>query len=100
MSDDERPVHDVAVTVFARCEGVDYGEAANLAMAAVRSLFRQHGTTQDDGSRRLVLHMRDEDVPVDVHYVTEAGQAVRSGYLWLHPTKQAYPRADESQLPR
>lgn len=89
--------HDVAVTVFARCEGADYRDASSIVEAALRALLREHGTRQDDRSSRIVLHLRDGDVPVDVHQVMDAGVAAANGYLWLRPTNRAFPWSDEHQ---
>jgi len=82
----EMPLHEVAVTVFARVPGVDQRDAENRLEGALRyrMLWNGDGLTlpQSPGPGTTAE-------PIMVHEIVEAGAALGNGYLWARVTGKA-----------
>ncbi|GAA2772905.1 hypothetical protein [Saccharopolyspora taberi] len=83
----------VAVVVFLTVhDGDDLAERQITADRAVHQALSAAGS-RDGGRLTLLARFPDAtESAVTVNGHMELGRAMRSGYVWAHPTADAYPR--------
>lgn len=90
-SEDELPEIRVPITVFASVRACDFGDAAYIAIGAIRRALKTC-SIESDHPALLTTHVQinGEWIDVHVHKLMETGSAAGNGYLWTEVTSKAY----------
>lgn len=96
VTNDDLPLHQVALVVFTDVRAVDFADASFLAEAAVRRALLDAASRESSGELvyRHIQRQGDAgpaEIPVRVHGpVREVSSAANSGYLKVEPALRAY----------
>jgi hypothetical protein len=81
----------VPITVFASVRACDFGDAAYIAIGAIRRALKTC-SIESDHPARLTTHVEinGEWINVHIHKLMETGCAAGNGYLWTETSAKAY----------
>jgi len=83
----------VAIVVFLTVEDSDdLGTSQWIAEDAVRQALAAAGTRNGRSLTLRARHTDGSESTTTVNGHMELGRAMRGGYVWAHPTADAYPR--------